>query len=395
MRAVDDWLAFANALGPAAGAAASTAGEDTASRWTLVFAKGGRPLALPANRLAAPESLDFFLSRADKWWWAQLSMLLQRIVPGALPQGQLSADQHRQLQGMFCTDAGLATWGNGDVLAIQFGSNGPLQKVMVLGCDDSGSWQVVKLALRASADERIVAEAACLRQIAAYPELAAHVPLVSHTGTTPSGRPFFTMGAVIGEPAARKFGPQHIALLRSIARADFHMGTWQESVSFQNIEARLPTLVARCSDDLDVLRAGWSAGCQAVVGQRMPLCLNHGDFTAWNLLQTEAGLLALDWEYAQIRANPLADFFHFHLISTALDGSLRKGGVKRDELLSSARQHASEIFGDESPPVLTHALPLLLFYLVDTVSFYAKESGGIDRNDPVVDAYLQFIAELT
>jgi Phosphotransferase enzyme family len=391
MSAIEDWKALVSGLDPGPGHAVVS--DHNESSWSLVFARRGRVLALPSSRLADPDSLDFFLNTISKWWWAQLSMLCQKIAPRSLPQVHFSTGQDMQLRRMLFGVNESSDPLSLDIQAIHFGSRGPLQKVLILGGKTNGQRTVVKLALRASADNQIAAEAEWLQRIATYTKLAGHVPVVSDTGNTPSGRPYFVMNAIVGKPSATSFGTEHIELLRRIGLADYRTDTWQTSPLFRSIETRLDALNTAKASDLEILRGGWSASCRALAERPLPLCLNQGDFAAWNILQTGRGLLVLDWEYAREHANPLADFFHFHLIGAALDGSLRKGRVKRDLLLAKAARHAQEIFGLDGEFAAALATPLLLAYLVDTVSFYATENGGIDRKDPVVDSYLQFITE--
>lgn len=389
MSAIEDWKVFAGTLG------SEPATNCNGSGWSLVFAGRGRALALPTSAISEPASLDFFVHTASKWWWAQFAMWCQRFVRGLLPQARLSTEQHRELQRIVSGTYGQLGEAAGDLLGIQFGSSGPLQKVMVLGSAFDGSWNVAKLALRASADDRIVAEAAWLKRLAGCPDLAAHVPVVTGTGKTALGRPYFVMRAVVGEPVPAAFSASHSELLRDIAGVDGRVEVWQESALFRTIEARLTWLAASNTDDMQILCAGWSAACRVLAGKRLPLCLNHGDFASWNLLCMDQELVALDWEYAQPHWNPLGDFFHFHLISAALDGRLRKGRVRRDRLLANASRHAVDVFARDGELAASLAPPLLLVYLVDTVSFYAMASGGIERQDPVVNSYLQYIAEQT
>jgi hypothetical protein len=140
------------------------------------------------------------------------------------------------------------------------------------------------------------------------------------------------------------------------------------------------------------LHAGWSAACRALADKSLPLCLSHGDFAPWNLLETSRGLVALDWEYALPHWNPMGDFFHFHLIRAALDRQLSKGHINRELLLSAASRHAQDIFSLDHSFAASIAAPLLLVYLVDTVSFYAIASGEFGRQDRVVHSYLRYLA---
>lgn len=389
MSAIEDWKMFARSLAPEAAAGSGCSG------WSLVFARRGRALALPVAARSHAAGLDFFVRTSGKWWWARFITRCHRLVRGVLPEAHLSAEQYRELQRIVSGTGGQPAEEAGEVLGIQFGSSGPLQKVMVLGSAFDGSWSVAKLALRPSADDQILAEAAWLKRLAGCPGLAAHVPAVTGAGKTVLGRPYFVMRAVVGEPVPATFSVDHSELLRNIAGADGRVELWQESALFRTIEARVAMLAASNGDGLQVLRAGWSSACRVLAGRRVPLCLSHGDFASWNLLRTDQGLVAVDWEYAQPCWNPLGDFFHFHLIPTALDGSLRRERIRRDRLLADASRHAVDIFAIDAELAALLAPPLLLVYLVDIVSFYATASGGIERKDPVVNSYLQCIAEQT
>ena len=387
MGAIEDWKVFARGLAPEPAAGSGCSG------WSLVFARRGRALALPDSARSQPAGLDFFVRTPSKWWWAQLLMRCHRLTRGLLPEAHLSAEQYRELRRIVSGTYGELGEEAGEVLGIQFGSSGPLQKVMVLGSAFDGSWNVAKLALRPSADGQILAEAAWLKRLAGCPRLAAHVPAVTGAGNTALGRPYFVMRAVGGEPVPATFTADHSDLLRDIAGVDSRVELWEESALFRTLEARLAGLAAPDRDDLHVLRAGWSAACRALAGKRVPLCLSHGDFASWNLLRGNRGLVAVDWEYAQPCWNPLGDFLHFHLIPSALDGTLRGGRTRCDQLLADASRHAEEVFALDAGSAAVLVPPLLLVYLVDTVSFYAMASGGIERQDPVVDSYLQCMAE--
>jgi hypothetical protein len=387
MGAVEDWDVFARGLAPDPVAGSGCSG------WSLVFARRGRALALPASALSQAAGLDFFVRTSSKWWWAQLLTRCRRVARGLLPEAHLSAEQYRELRRIVSGTCGEPGEEAGEVVGIQFGSSGPLQKVMVLGRARGGSWNVAKLALRPSADDQVLAEAAWLECLASCPGLAAHVPAVTGAGKTVRGRPYFVMRAVAGKPVPATFGADHLDLLRSLAGADCRVELWEESALVRTIESRLAGLAAPDRNGLQLLRAGWSSACRVLAGKRVPLCLSHGDFAAWNLLRADQGLIAVDWEYAQPRWNPLGDFFHFHLISSALDGGLRKGRIRRDRLLADASRHAVDVFDLDAGFAALLAPPLLLVYLVDTVSFYARASGGINRKDPVVDSYLQYMAE--
>ena len=389
MNAVEDWKVFANSLGRDA------AIEGIGSNWLLIFARGDRTIALPASKLPNSASIRFFVRTAKKRRWAWFVLSCHWFAHGLIPQVQLSARQHGELRRLLSaldTESGPPT---SDILAIQFGSSGPLQKVTVLAKASDGSRLVAKFSLRESADDTIAREAGWLGRLAGCPSLAAHIPVVVDIGKTWTGRPYFVMRALTGKPARGKFERNHVDLLRSIFAVDCRVMAWQESALVQDIETRLAMLAKSDANGLQTLSAGWSTACRALTGKHVPLCLNHGDFASWNLLCTARGLVALDWEYARPHWNPLGDFFHFHLIYPALNGSLRKGRIRRDLLLSHASDHAADIFALDRAFTSSIATPLLLVYLVDTVSFYAAVSGSIERQHPVVDSYLQWIAELT
>ena len=386
MSAVHDWKTFAASFGLADGR------QKGGSDWSLLFAAHGRALALPATPPQDLSGLDCFVHNPRKRWWARLALMSNRLRPGLLPRGQLAADQHRELRQILCGPHDRHERGNRDVLAIQFGSRGPLQKVMVLGNARDGTRMMGKFALRASADERIAGEAACLRRLGQFLKLAPHVPAVVETGSTSGGRPYFIMRAVRGNLSRDTFGARHADLLREIAGVECEVASWQESALARTISARLQSLAAYETESVRVLQSGWSAACRALADKSLPFCLSHGDFASWNLLETSQGLVALDWEYSQPHWNPLGDFFHFHLIRSALDGRLANGRINRDLLLAAASRHARQIFSLDHSLAESIAAPLLLVYLVDTVSFYAIASGEFGRQDRVVNSYLGYIA---
>lgn len=386
MSAVDDWKAFAASFG--FDDAQKTGGSD----WSMLIAGQGRALALPA---APPDlsGLDYFVHNPRKRCWAKVALMGNRLRPGLLPAGRLSADQHRGLRHALCGTHDEPERGRRDILAIQFGSRGPFQKVAVLGNAHDGRQIMAKFALHASADERITGEAACLTRLAQFPRLASHIPAMAGTGSTSGGRPYFIMRAVRGKLSEDMFGARHADLLRDIAGVECEVARWQESALVHTISARLQSLAAHDAESVRILHSGWSSACRALADKSLPFCLSHGDFASWNLLETSQGLVALDWEYAQPHWNPIADFLHFHLIRAALDGRLVRGRINLELLLAAASRHAREMFSMDHSFAASIAAPLLLVYLVDTVSFYAIASGGFGRRDRVVNSYLEYIAK--
>ena len=210
MGAIEDWNVFARGLAPEPAAGSGCSG------WSLVFARRGRALALPDSARSQPAGLDFFVRTPSKWWWAQLLMRCHRLTRGLLPEAHLSAEQYRELRRIVSGTYGELGEEAGEVLGIQFGSSGPLQKVMVLGSAFDGSWNVAKLALRPSADGQILAEAAWLKRLAGCPRLAAHVPAVTGAGNTALGRPYFVMRAVGGEPVPGTFTGRQAVPIESL-----------------------------------------------------------------------------------------------------------------------------------------------------------------------------------
>jgi hypothetical protein len=53
----------------------------------------------------------------------------------------------------------------------------------------------------------------------------------------------------------------------------------------------------------------------------------HGDFAPWNLLETEEGWVAVDWEAGREDAPPFYDLFHFLVQSCALLGRPSQSAV--------------------------------------------------------------------
>jgi hypothetical protein len=389
MGALEDWREFASAFD--SGAPSNRGGSD----WALIFSRRTRMVALPARTISDSTSLRFFILTARKRLWARVALIFHRLVPAVLPQSRLSDRQHGELQRILDGDSGTPAARPGSVMAIQFGSRGPLQKVTVLARSSEGTLVVGKFALRASADERIDIEATCLERLVHVPALASNVPDLISSGRTSAGRRFFVMSAVAGNPTGNTYGREHADFLLGLSTVDARIDAWDRSELVHQIEMRLAQLAEMQNTDLQVLRAGWGAACSALMGRDIPVCLSHGDFASWNLLQSMHGLIALDWEYARPFWNPLGDFFHFHLIPAALDGSLLRSSFRRDLLIAKASEHAQAVFRVDPGFAATIALPLLLVYLIDTITFYAVVSGGIDRQHPVVNSYWRCVSDLT
>jgi hypothetical protein len=56
----------------------------------------------------------------------------------------------------------------------------------------------------------------------------------------------------------------------------------------------------------------------ALAERHWPAVIEHGDFAPWNLLATRDGIMAIDWEHANLQSFPLLDAMHYFFQTSAL-----------------------------------------------------------------------------
>ena len=130
-----------------------------------------------------------------------------------------------------------------------------------------------------------------------------------------------------------------------------------------------------------------------LMGELLQPCLSHGDFAPWNIVETQHGPVLLDWEYAVVDGNPLADYCHFNLIQEVLNRSESK---KARKLLAELVKSAPELFPyqfSRCGNMEKLAGGLVLLYLLETVCLYILSSPSGDGSDRVTSSFIFLMAD--
>ena len=274
--------------------------------------------------------------------------------------------------------------------AMRQGSVGPYQKMSLIAIQAHGKpLFYAKVAVGAAADAMVEAESACLQRLSTIPELHGMVPLKLSEGQTPAGRSFFTTSVAPFLKSTTSFEMQHGQFLTALGHATAQWVNYADSLEFQFTKSAL----ARLSDQLGAavhaeLQYASEEILSKIGGFKLPVVLAHRDFAPWNIRWHATGIFVFDWEYAAEGANPLYDFFHFHLIQRALSRwqaqALAPSYVL--SLMPVALAYLQKTF-PEANWSLDIVKQLLLVYLVDLILFYVDSGKEFDINHPVLSAY--------
>jgi len=362
-------------------------------RWMVLFSGRAQPLLVPDDApQAADAAIAFFVGRSLLRLWARVCLLFDHHWSryGHLPRIELKR---------FPADA---IFNGGQIqchaqaqtrpLALLFGSPGPLQKLVVLRMGaTSEDFRVAKLALRASADDSILREMHWLRLLNRSPDTARFVPRLLHAGSLACGRHFVVMNALPGGSSGSRFDTRHRDFLAVLGKFGQRQRTWRDAAPFVRLQERCRALSGMLTPEYRQLMNQALLDIDVRIGtQVLPSCLAHGDFAPWNVRLANGRLFVFDWEYAQEGANPLHDYLHFHLIARSVGNRSPDLRYLR-RLMAQAATHANAVFGGHSG-VADATAALLVHYLLDTVSFYAQESGHLDPDHRVLRVYLRLLA---
>jgi len=361
-------------------------GERMVLESKVLFAGRPRALLVPArDPRRAHAAVAFFITHPLRRAVAHALLLADRLLPhlGLLPRACWEDFPARSLFGAMAV--------RDPACAVLCGSPGPLQKVTILHTPfGDAPPRVAKVALRQSADEAVAMEEFWLRELNAAPRLAPFVPRLTAAGALSGGRRYVAMSALPGGDSSDAFGPAQRRFLAALAGLSAQVLPWREAPSFRRLRARAASLGALLGNERGLVEAVLAEIERRIGGQPLPACLAHGDFAPWNL-RIEAGLLQVfDWEYAQTGANPLQDFFHFHLISRVARGKEFDARALA-ALLPGAASHGREVFGAASG-VDQAAGTLALHYLLDVITFYTEADQCLHTQHPVLRSYLGLLA---
>jgi len=282
------------------------------------------------------------------------------------------------------------------IFAMRQGSAGPYQKMSLIAIQAHGQpLFYAKVAVGAAADAMVEAESACLQRLSSIPELHGMVPLKLSEGQTPAGRPFFTTSVAPFLKSIASFEMQHEQFLTVLGHATAQWVNYADSLEFQFTKSALARLSVQLGAAVHAeLQSASDEILNNIGGLKLPAVLAHRDFAPWNIRWHATGIFVFDWEYAAEGANPLYDFFHFHLIQRAL--SHRQAQALAPSYVLSLMPVALAYLQKTFPEVnwsLDTVKQLLLVYLVDLMLFYVDSDKSFDANHPVLSAYFNLILQ--
>ena len=363
-------------------------GEGVVFETKVLFARRRQTLLVPAgDARRAHAAVTFFVANPVWRGLGHLMLLLDRWLPRArlLPAARWEDFPARLLFG--------AAAERGSACAVLCGSPGPLQKITIL-CPSQGDApaQVAKVALRATADDAVALEEHWLRELGDAPEVAPFLPRLNEAGALACGRRFVAMSALPPGHPAFHFGDPHRRFLAAMGSVGRGIGAWSTTDSFRKLRARAVALAPVLQAPYDGLINASLDDVESRIGARaLPSCLAHGDFAPWNVRVEGRDLFVFDWEYAHAGANPLQDYFHFHLMSRL---ARHRPIAPRYmlEVIREARVHARTVLGTRSG-VAEAADALAVHYLLDVITFYTEADQSLDPQHPVLRAYLRLLEE--
>jgi hypothetical protein len=349
----------------------------------VLFSGRERPIFIAdGDRERQARSLAFFASSPLRRAAGQALLTLNRVLGRGLPRAEL------------VLPTGWRTHFRGalDDVALYCGSPGPLQKLtlFVPPASEGEAPVVVKVSLRATADQVIAHEAQVLGQLGRQASsVGARLPsLVAH-GRLDSGRQFLATHAGLGSIAPASLQPAHLAFLRDLAAATRTDMPWVGGRAMRRTEERLSRVADALPADIGALIGEALHQVRTRLGQAsVPHVLSHGDFTRFNIREQGDSFVVFDWEYAQADANPLADLLHFRL---SQPGNWSALTVMHHALAQAEEFVESGACAGWRPTALEIAA-LALHAVVDTLVFYADAGEGLDMNSFLVQRYAGLLA---
>ncbi|GBG14984.1 cyanate hydratase [Novimethylophilus kurashikiensis] len=351
--------------------------------WKVLYARRSQPLLVPTDPLRARQAVGFFIRNPLLRFWGKTLLALDQWMPGS---GLLSTVKLSQFPSgvLFGTR-------NLEATALYCGYPGPLQKLtMYYPGDKDEPPRVVKIALQASADPAIEQEAHWLSTLGHVPETADYLPRLLGHGKLPCGRRYLAMLALPQGRRVQRFTEMHHQFLSVLARQHVTIKPWRESDPFLRLQRRMLAVLPLVEPQYcELIQNVFMEIEQGIGGLPLPTCMVHSDFTPWNLGIADGRLFVFDWEYAEANGNPLHDFLHFHLMPRALQRWPMRSALM-PLLVADAASHGKELFGADSG-VAEACGPLVLHYLLDTVTFYTEASRHLDPRHPVVRDYVRLL----
>lgn len=361
---------------PGPGSPAAPAGHE---RWRVLFRGGQRPLLLRTGG-RAQQWLPYFIGDGLKKLYAGALLELSSLLPvlNLLPEHELLRANIQQLAQSAAAGA---------TAAIQIGTTGPYQKASALLISERGEGlALAKIAIVPSADEMIGVEIGWLKEIEAIAGLADQVPRLMAEGVAADGRRYLVTSLAASTRATACFTPAHAEFLARLGRVRMQITGFQASPCYGELERSLAEIERSesCAGSAE-LRESLEQCRRTLAGFVGPFVMSHGDFAWWNIRVLPRGIFVFDWEYARTGANPLADFFHFHLIRRAAAGR----NIRWQSLVTVLRR--AEAFAQQAYPEsrwgASIVAALALSYLLEVLLHHARAIGRIDRGGRVTRCY--------
>ncbi len=187
------------------------------------------------------------------------------------------------------------------------------------------------------------------------------------------------------------FTPQHETFLAELGHASAVWRDYPSSTEAHDISALFNRTESLIRKTLHAeLTTAWHDALQRLQSWPAPLVLAHRDFAPWNMHWSNEAVFVFDWEYAACEANPLYDFFHFHLMPEALCRWRLNGVARIESLISAASQHAQKCYPEIAWPRQIVS-SLLVSYLLHVILFYTNSDGRFNARHPVVSRYVELV----
>ena len=249
----------------------------------------------------------------------------------------------------------------------------PPERDRAVICGASPSGRVAgfaKIAFSASARARLAREGRALTQAADLSRLLA-APRLLHAGEI-DGVDAIVLTSADGRMglAPWRLDRRRVRALASLVREDRHRAFAELLPPETPDREPWASLVGRAEEAL----APWR-------DRELPVAFAHGDFTPWNVLNRGNGVVAVDWEDAEIEGIPYWDAWHF-----ATQAATFGGAGSADRLVRSALGgdgtlgRALDAYAATSKVSSSFARPVLLAYLARSFGTVTKH-GDPERAD--------------
>lgn len=344
---------------------------------------GGRPRPIFLSD-AAPkrqrQMLAFFANSRRRFWAGAVSLQLGRKAAG----NQSRVDLHLPAQWQRSFSCDLSS------VALYCGSPGPLQKVTLLIPAEKGRpGIIVKISLRATADEMVANESKVLETFQELPAtLRARLPGLVDQGLLTSGRRY--LATVVGDGAviaAEQF-PDCANFLRELGCASRVDHPWSSGPAMRATRHALTRAQGSTMTDAvhDLLNRALDRVDRQLRSSEVPHVLAHGDFTRFNIRSDGGRFCVFDWEYSRRGANPIADVLHFYVSQPGSWSAL----TVMHHTLAVAEQMLADTYEGWVPSPRDLAA-LAMHSLVDTMTFYSNAGTPLDLDSFLVRRYLGLI----